>query len=127
MKQQPGAKGGTIYPREKGDPALPGAGRRKNPFKEIIQDVAEGGTLKMTVEGFLLVDGVVTNQKVLVQITLPAADAVVRKMFKKAAKGNVPAAKWLTETGYDKTLKIGEDPDNPLGGGFAVILPDNKR
>jgi hypothetical protein len=127
MKRVKGRNGGTLLVLEKGDQSLPGNGRKKNPFREAIQAIAESESLEMTVEGRLIVDGVVTDDIVKVRISAPSAQAVVWKMYREAKKGNVPAAKWLTETGFGKTVNLGEDPDNPLGGGFAVILPDNKR
>jgi hypothetical protein len=128
MKENEGKFGGTLRSMEKGDPALPGAGRKPNPFKQAIQEHAEGGTTDMVIDGFLVVDGEVTGERVKVSVRFPAAKAVVVKMFRKAAKkGDVAAARWLSETGFGKTITIGEDPDNPFGGGFAVVLPDNKR
>lgn len=127
-KEVQGKNGGTLHPREKGEPALPGAGRPKNPFKEAIREQAEGGRSELVLEGLLVVDGVATSERVKVLVSLPAAEAVVVKMFKKAArKGDVAAARWLSETGFGKTINLADDPDNPLGGGFAVVLPDNKR
>ncbi|MCA0235469.1 MAG: hypothetical protein LCH81_03715 [Bacteroidetes bacterium] len=127
-KQVSGKNGGTLMAQQPGDPGLPGAGRPKNPFKEAIRAQAEGGHTELVLDGFLVVDGEVTGERVKVQVSLPAAEAVVVKMFRKAAKkGDVAAARWLSETGFGKTINLGDDPENPLGGGFAVILPDNKR
>jgi len=127
-KMNAGRNGGTLHSMEKGDPARPGAGRPKNPFKEAIREQAEGGRSELVLEGLLVVNGVATLERVKVLVSLPAAEAVVVKMFKKAArKGDVAAARWLSETGFGKTINLADDPENPLGGGFAVILPDNKR
>ena len=82
----------------------------------------------MVVDGLLVVDGEVTGQRVKVSVRFPAAEAVVVKMFRKAArKGDVAAARWLSETGFGKTINLADDPDNPIGGGFAIVLPDNSR
>lgn len=128
MKEVPGKNGGTLTPLEKGDPALPGAGRKPNPFKEAIREQAEGGSSELVLEGFLVVDGVPTSERVKVLVHLPAAQAVVVRMFRKAAKkGDVAAARWLSETGFGKTINLADDPENPIGGGFAIVLPDNSR
>jgi len=128
-KQIKGRNGGTLIVREKGDPVTsPNVGRKRNVFREAIQAVAEGGVQDVVLSGYLVDDdGTVTKERVKVSVTLPSVQAVVQKMFRKAGKGDVPAAKWLTETGYGKTLNLGEDPDNPIGGGFAVVLPENGR
>jgi hypothetical protein len=90
--------------------------------------VSESGVQDVVMSGYLVdADGNVTKERVQVSVTLPSVQAVVQKMFRKAGKGDVPAAKWLTETGYGKSVILGEDQDNPLGGGFAVVLPDNGR
>lgn len=74
-----------------------------------------------------MVDGEVTGERVKVSLRLPAAEAAVVKMFRKAAKkGDVAAARWLSETGFGKTINLADDSENPLGGGFAIVLPDNK-
>ena len=128
MKENEGKNGGTLKSMEKGDAALPGAGRKPNPFKEAIREHAEGGTTDLVVDGLLVVDGEVTGQRVKVSVRFPAAEAVVVKMFRKAArKGDVAAARWLSETGFGKTINLADDPDNPIGGGFAIVLPDNSR
>lgn len=127
-KKVSGKNGGYLLAREPGEPPSPKSGRPRNVFREAIQAVAEKGVQDVVLTGMLVDEkGVVTKQKVQVSVTLPSVQAVVQKMFRKAGKGDVPAAKWLTETGYGKTLNLGEDPDNPIGGGFAVVLPDNKR
>lgn len=122
-----GRNGGTIYPFEKGQKALPGSGRPRNPFKETIRRLADdGGFLDVT--GVLLDgNGDATDQKVRVRVLFPAVEAVVRRMYKLAAKGRVPAAKWLVETGFGRTVNLANDEENPIGGGFAVLLPDNSR
>lgn len=127
-KKVAGRNGGYLLARQPGEPASPKVGRPRNVFREAIQMVSEKGVHDVVLSGYLVDgDGNVTKEKVQVSITLPSVQAVVQKMFRKAGKGDVPAAKWLTETGYGKTLNLGEDPDNPIGGGFAVVLPDNKR
>ena len=35
---------GKLIVQEAGDPALPGAGRKKNPFREAIAAYADGGS-----------------------------------------------------------------------------------
>lgn len=128
MIEKEGKNGGTLRSMQPGDPALPGAGRKPNPFKEAIREHAEGGTTDLVVDGLLVVDGEVTGQRVKVSVRFPAAEAVVVKMFRKAArKGDVAAARWLSETGFGKTINLADDPDNPIGGGFAIVLPDNSR
>lgn len=120
--------GGWFWAREKGEAPSPNSGRPRNIFKEAIRDVAEHSGKQVEVVGLLVdTDGNVTDQEVRVMIALPSVQAVVQTMFRRAAKGNVQAAKWLTETGYGKSIQLGEDPENPLGGGFAVVLPDNGR
>lgn len=127
-KEVKGRNGGTLYAREPGDPASPKVGRPRNVFRDAIQMVAEKGVQDVVLVGYLVdEDGKVTRERVRVSVTLPSVQAVVQKMFRKAGKGDVQAAKWLTETGYGKTLNLGEDPDNPIGGGFAVVLPENGR
>lgn len=127
-KKVEGKNGGFLMAREPGEPPSPKSGRRPNVFREAIQMVAESGVQDVEMYGYLVdADGKATKERVRVLITLPSVQAVVQKMFRKAGKGDVMAAKWLTETGYGKTLNLGEDPDNPIGGGFAVLLPDNKR
>lgn len=127
-KKVEGKNGGTLYAREPGEKPSPRSGRPRNVFREAIQLVAEKGVQDVVLSGYLVDEsGKVTKQKVQVSVTLPSVQAVVQKMFRRAGKGDVQAAKWLTETGYGKTLNLGEDPDNPIGGGFAVVLPENGR
>ena len=122
-----GRHGGVLYPQQKGKPAPPGVGRKRNLFKDCIQQVAERGTVVLDVTGQILNADGTLGDVVTVRAKFPSVEAVVRKMFRRAAKGDVAAARWVTETGYGKTVLLGEDGDNPLGGGFAVVLPDNKR
>lgn len=131
MKIQTGPKGGILKSQEKGDKGLPGAGRKAggNPFKQHIKNLADGGIVEIDLDGWVVSpDGKKIGGMVKVRVSMPSALAVVTKMYRKAAKkGDVAAARWLSETGYGKTINLADDPDNPLGGGFAVILPDNKR
>lgn len=123
-----GKNGGYLLAREPGEAPSPRSGRPRNVFREAIQLVAEKGVQDVVLSGYLVdADGKATGEKVQVLVTLPSVQAVVQKMFRRAGKGDVQAAKWLTETGYGKTLNLGEDPDNPIGGGFAVVLPENGR
>lgn len=108
-------------------PAPPGAGRKPNPFRQHIRELAEGDTV-ITFEGRLIgEDGNPTGKPVKVAVSIPGALAVVQKAYKQARKGDAQARKWLTETGWGKTVNIGEDQDNPLSGGFVLVLPENKR
>jgi hypothetical protein len=128
-KKIPAKNGGYFLAQQKGSPGLPGAGRPQNPFRRAIEAHAAGVFADMEVEGFLVVDGQVTDQKVKVQVSLPSVEAVVARMFRQAyKKGDVAAAKWLSETGFGKTINLSNDPDNPIGGGgFVLLLPDNSR
>ena len=122
----PGRNGGRLRPQQPGQPAPAGAGRKPNPFKQYIQDLA-GEDLTVILKGRLLgADGNPTGDLVEVAVELPGAMAVVMKAYNQAKKGDANARKWLTETGWGKTLNLG-DADNPLGGGFAIILPSNDR
>lgn len=112
---------------ENGDPGLPGAGRKKNLFKAHIREIGEKEGEWMEFEGEIMEKGKPTGEKAWFRLKMPAAMAVVVKMYKMAQKGDVSAAKWLSETAYGKNVKLGEDEENPLGGGFAVILPANSR
>lgn len=127
MKKAQGRNGGTLNLMEVGDKAPAGAGRPKNPFKAAIREVgeADGAFVEMWAE--MQENGQFSGKMVLVRVKMPAVRSVVETMFRKAQKGHVDAAKWLSETGYGKTLKLGDDDESPLGGGFAVILPDNGR
>lgn len=122
-----GRNGGVLYPQQSGSPALPGAGRKPNPFREFIKQFAEDDTV-VVVDGRLIgEDGNPTGEPVKVAVTFPGALAVVLKAFKQAKKGDAQARKWLTETGWGKTINLADDLDNPLGGGFVLVLPENKR
>lgn len=127
MKELEGKNGGKIQIREVGDPGIPGAGRKPNLFKKHIHELAEGYT-SIVLDGLLVdEDGNTTSQKVRVEVKLPGAMGVVIKAYKKAAKGDAAARRWLTETGWGKTINLGNNEDSPLGGGFVLVLPDNTR
>ena len=116
------ANNGTLYPQAKGEPAPPGAGRPKNPFREAIRTAAEAAK-PVQLTGLLVVDGVVTDQKATISIVLPGADAIVEKAMRQARKGNAQARKWLTETGWGKALNLGSDDENPLPlTGFRFVV-----
>lgn len=121
------SNGGILHPLSKGDPAPPGAGRRPNPFREAIRDLAEGERSIVLKGRILDADGNPTGDPVRVAVSLPGAAGIVAKAYKQAGKGDAQARKWLTETGWDKTVKLGNDPDSPLGGGFVLVLPPNER
>lgn len=129
MREIDGPNGGKLIVQEAGDPALPGAGRKKNPFREAIAAYADGGSEKVVLEGELLdSEGKPTGKRARVLVEMPGVQAIVVRMFRKAAKkGDVSAARWLTETGYGKNIQLGSDPDSPLEGGFALVLPTNHR
>lgn len=129
MKEIEGRNGGVLRAMEKGDAPLPNAGKKQNPFKQTIREVAEGGQNALTLEGYVINEetGEVTGQKVRVSVLMPSVLAVVYGMFKKASKGNVGAARWLSETAFGKTVNLANDEENPIGGGFAVVLPPNRR
>lgn len=129
MQIRKGRNGGLLTSQSVGDKGLPGAGRTVAPFKQHIRALAEGGVVTMDFDGWLLdADDKKTGELVRVRIDMPSALAVVVKMYKKAVKGDVGAARWLNETGYGKTLKFEDEDGNPMGAGFAmVLLPDNGR
>lgn len=115
-------RGGTLYPQEKGQPAPPGAGRPKNPFREAIR-IASEASKPVQLTGFLVVDGVVTERKATISIALPGADAIVEKAMRQARKGDAQARKWLTETGWGKALNIGMDDEiPPQFSGFRFVI-----
>lgn len=126
-KTIPGKNGGTLHPVQRGDPAPPGAGKKPNPFREAIRDLAESQQTIILKGRILDVNGNPTGDPVRVAVSLPGAAGVVLKAYKQAGKGDAQARKWLTETGWDKTVKLGNDEDSPLGGGFVLVLPENKR
>lgn len=122
-----GFPGGQLHTQVAGQPGIPGAGRKPNFFKKHIQDLADG-EVEIVVKGDLIgEDGARTGEKVQVAVTLPGALGVVVKAYKLAAKGDAQARKWLTETGWGKSLNIGLDSESPIEGGFAIILPPNER
>lgn len=125
QRKLPGKRGGFLLPKRKGDPAHPGAGRPRNPFKSLVQDFADGD-VTIRVKGQLVEDGKITDKVVEVSVSVPGAVAVVMKAYKQAAKGDPYARKWITETGWDKTIKLGVDPESGSDG-FAIILPSNQR
>ena len=115
-------RGGTLYPQAKGEPAPPGAGRPKNPFREAIR-IASEASKPVQLTGLLVVDGVVTDRKATISIVLPGADAIVEKAMRQARKGDAQARKWLTETGWGKALNLGSDDENPLPlTGFRFVV-----
>jgi hypothetical protein len=123
-----GKNGGTLYPQESGKPGhSPNLGRNKNPFRFYIRELAEKKELIVLKGRLIGDDGNPTGKLVKVAVSFSGALAVVTKAYKKAAKGDAQARKWLTETGWDKTVKLGNDEDSPLGGGFVLVLPENKR
>ena len=123
-----GRNGGKLYPQQPGQPAPAGAGRPKNHFREMIREIADQGkSVKIVMEGHLVDEaGEPYGEPVQVLVKIPAVSAIVMKAFKQAAKGNHNARKWLVEAGYGKNITIGDD-DNALGGGFVLVLPENKR
>lgn len=128
MELTPGRNGGTLFPLQKGDPAPPGAGRKPNPFKQAIRAAAEADGTKIRVTGKLIVNEQLTDQVVTVQIEVSTVEAVVHAMFKAAKKRDVAAARWLSETGFGKTINLANDDENPIGAGvFVVALPSNGR
>ena len=127
MKEVPGRNGGTIMIMEKGDTPPAGAGRPRNRFKEHIRELSEGVTGLIVKAKLLDADGVPTGEIVTVEVELPGAMAVVVKAFKQAAKGDAQARRWLSETGYGRTINLASDQDSPIGGGFVLVLPDNQR
>lgn len=114
--------GGYLLLRQPGDPAVPGAGRKKNLFRAAIQELAEAEGLVALDAELLDAEGKPTGQMVRVAVRLPGVVAVVRKMYVRAKKGDVAAARWLSETGWGKTVLLGEDEENPLPSGFRFIV-----
>jgi hypothetical protein len=125
MKQVKGRNGGTLIVREKGDAGLEGAGRKRNPFRAIIREIAESG------DDYFLMDGVLcdgkggrTNQKVKVWVKMPKVKEIVLEQMKRA-KHDVQAAKWLSETAYGRPLLLDdENSELPLVG-FKFIVEQN--
>lgn len=126
MKEKKGRNGGVLHVQEVGDAGLPGAGRKPNPFREAIRELADKEQI-LILKGRKVVNGEPTGELVEFAVSLPGAVGVVMKAYKKALKGDAQARKWLTDTGWDKTVKLGNDEDSPLGGGFVLVLPENKR
>lgn len=128
MKEYAGRNGGTLWGLQNGDPAHPNAGRKPNPFKQAIRAAAEADGTKIRVTGKLIVNDELTDQVVTVQIEVSTVEAVVHAMFKAAKKRDVAAARWLSETGFGKTINLANDDENPIGAGvFVVALPSNGR
>lgn len=121
------SNGGILYPQQPGEPGKPGAGRKSNPFRVSIRELAEAEQTIILKGRILDANGNPTGQPVRVAVSLPGAVGVVLKAYKQAAKGDAQARKWLTEVGWDKIVKLGNDEENPLGGGFVLVLPENKR
>lgn len=126
MKEKKGRNGGTLRVQEKGDAAPPGAGRRENPFRRHIRELAEKEQV-LILKGRKMVDGEPTGELVEFAVSLPGAMGVVMKAYKRALKGDAQARKWLTETGWDKTVKLGNDEDSPLIAGFSFIIEDRRK
>lgn len=123
MKKNVGRNGGVLRSMEKGDKGLPGAGRKVNPFKEAILELSDGGKSAIEFEGLLLDEsGSVTDTKVRVSVVLPSAFAVVCRMYRKASKGDVSAARWLSETGFGRTINHGVDEEIPVPTGFRFVI-----
>lgn len=118
-----GRNGNVLKVMEPGDPAPKGAGRPKNPFKQAILELSDGGKSAIEFEGYLVDDsGVVTEDKVRVSVVLPSAFAVVCRMYRNASKGDVQAARWLSETGFGKTMNHGVDEDLVVPSGFRFVI-----
>ena len=128
MKQEiEGRHGGVLYPQQKGMPAhSPNVGRKPNLFREAIRELADKEQV-LILKGRRMVNGEPVGEPTEFAVSLPCAFGVVLKAYKQAAKGDAQARKWLTDVGWDKTVKIGNDEDSPLGGGFVLMLPENKR
>ena len=127
----PGKNGGTLHPQQAGQPAPPNAGRKPNPFKEAIRHHAEGVATTIITDGLIVEKdasgkSIVTDQRVRVQIQLPSITAVVIRMFKQAAqRGDVAAARWLSETGYGKNISE-EETLIPVFQGFKFVVEDRR-
>lgn len=124
-KTIPGRRGGTLHPQQSGQPAPPNAGRKPNPFKHHIQELAESDN-EIVLKGRILdADGNPTGQLVKVAVSLPGALGIVAKAYKMAAKGDANARRWLTETGWGKNFTVGDD-ETPLITGFSFIVEDRR-
>lgn len=127
MAKIPGRRGGTLHTQEPGQPPPLGAGRKPNPFKHHIQELAESNN-EIVLKGRILdANGNPTGDTVKVAVSLPGALGIVAKAYRMAAKGDAQARKWLTETGWGKNVTLGNDPDNPIDAGFVIMLPSNQR
>jgi hypothetical protein len=127
MEEKKGKNGGMLKVQQLGDPALPGAGRKPNPFRHHIRELAETEQVVVLKGRLLDANGNPTGKLVKVAVSLPGAQGIVIKAMKAAAKNDAQARRWLTETGWGKDVNLANDPDNPLGGGFVLVLPENKR
>ena len=127
MQEKKGRNGGTLKVQQLGDPALPGAGRKPNPFRHHIRELAETEQVVVLKGRLLDANGNPTGKLVKVAVSLPGAQGIVVKAMKAAAKNDAQARRWLTDVGWDKTVKLGNDEDSPLNGGFVLVLPENKR
>ena len=119
--------GGYLIPQQKGKPAPANAGRKPNPFKKHIHDLADVNS-ELIVKGHILdKDGNPTGETAMVSVTLPGALAVVVNAYKLACKGDANARRWLTDVGYGKTFSFDSEPDESGSSGFVLVLPPNNR
>lgn len=126
-RQIPAKHGGFLIRREHGDAALPGAGRPPNPFKAAIRQLSEGGKVEVKLKGWLLNEkGEKVGEKRDLVVELPGVEGIVAKMFQKAAKGDVHAAKFLSEHGFGK-LSVRDSDESSGDVSYAIILPPNQR
>ena len=119
--------GGSIQVREKGDPAIPGAGRKKNPFKHAIRELSEEDHTFIMKGRQVDEWGNQFGDEIEVAVKVPGAMAVVMKALRQAAKGNAQARDWLTKTGWGDAHRLVLDNEEGNTGGFVLVLPENKR
>lgn len=121
-----GRNGGVLYPQQPGERGKPGAGRKPNFFRAHIHELSDAPS-EIILDGHLVLDGVVSKEKVSVSVSLPGALGVVLKAFSLAAAGDAQARNWLTETGWGRHVTHDIELDNPSDTGFVIVLPSNSR
>lgn len=123
-----GRNGGKLYPQKKGEKGhSPNLGRKTNPFKFDIRELAENDATHVLMEGILAdAKGNSTNQKVKVYIEMPRVREIVLSHM-RLAKKDVQSAKWLSETGYGKPIFTDDDGEEMPFVGFKFIVEDRRK
>ena len=103
MRKVAARNGGTLEARQKGDPALPGAGRP--PKSDILTEVGEmmEGDGYAEIEGDLLgEDGKPTGQMVKIRARIPNAKDAAKAWMAKVRKADPALLKLFLEYKYGK-------------------------